>query len=96
MYYTVYMNRTQQLICVGLLIFPSISWGWGRPATATTTIEARVTTWTENPCDYGNRFTEACEYAKRHILFPEAARPGDEPVDWTNTIPNQTTVTNYE
>ena len=65
------------------LVIPAQVWAWGEPATATTTVEARVTMWTENPCDYGTRFQEACEYARTYNLFPEA-RLVEPTVGWTS------------
>ena len=41
---------------------------WGQPATATTTIEARVTHWTEDPCDFPQHH-DKCEI-KQELNIP--------------------------
>jgi hypothetical protein len=102
----------KNVFLVILMVFPTQIMAWGQPASATTTVEARITGWTENPCDYGTRFQEACDYARRHNLFPEVsfsqqvdtfhAMPDPSAPTTTTTVKDYgsfittTTTTNYE
>ena len=81
-----------------ILIIPSLVYGWGQPASATATVEANITGWTENPCNYGDRYREQCEYAKQHNLFPDSMVESHPATSWTSLSepnPTVTTTTDY-
>jgi hypothetical protein len=75
-----------------LLLFTTQVQAWGTPATATTTVEARIVRWTENPCDMGDRYWKECDYARRTNMFPQPPDP-DDPCPWCAP---QTSVQDYE
>lgn len=76
-----------QLLLIGSLILPQTALGWGQPATATTTIQANITHWTEDPCDFPEH-QDKCE-VKQELNIPVV--PVRIP-----TSTKQGNVTNYE
>jgi hypothetical protein len=46
------MIKSEHLLATLLTVVSFSTYGFGQPATAITTVEARITHWTEDPCDF--------------------------------------------
>ncbi len=62
------MIKTEHLIAVLLTVVSFSTYGFGQPATATAIIEARITHWTEDPCDFPEH-QDKCEL-KQELNIP--------------------------
>ena len=81
------MIKFEHLIAILLTITSFSAYGFGQPATATTTVEARITNWTEDPCDFPEH-QDKCEL-RRELNIPIVRVR--VPVST-----NQNNITNYE
>ena len=50
-----------------LMVIPSVVCAWGESSTATTTIEACITHWTEDPCDFPEH-QDKCDIKREHNI----------------------------
>ena len=57
-----------------LLLFSTQVYAWGEPATATTTVQANITHWTEDPCDFPEH-QDKCTTAPEYEPVPGSAAP---------------------
>lgn len=81
------MIKLEHLLATLLTIVSFSTYGFGQSATATTTVEARITHWTEDPCDFP-KHQNKCEI-KQELNIPVV--PVRTP---TSTTLNN--ITNYE
>jgi len=81
------MIKLEYLLATLLTVASFSTYGFGQSATATATVEARITHWTEDPCDFPEH-QDKCE-VKQELNIPvvQARTP-------TNTTQNN--ITNYE
>ena len=81
------MIKIEHLLAILLTVTCFNTYGFGLPSTATTTVEARITHWTEDPCDFPEH-QDKCEL-KQELNIPVA--PISIP-----TSTSQNNITNYE
>ena len=62
------MIKLEHLIAILLTAASFSAYGFGQPAIATTTVEARITNWTEDPCDFPEH-QDKCEL-KQELNIP--------------------------
>lgn len=62
------MIKLEHLLAILLTAASFSTYGFGQPATATTTVEARITHWTEDPCDFPEH-QDKCEL-KQELNIP--------------------------
>jgi hypothetical protein len=83
----VHMIKLEHVIAILLAVASFGAYGFGQLATATTTVEARITHWTEDPCDFPEH-QDKCE-VRQELNIPVI----------TVRMPASTTqnsITNYE
>ena len=81
------MIKLEYLLATLLTVASFSTYGFGQSATATATVEARITHWTEDPCDFPEH-QDKCE-AKQELNIPGV--PVRMPTSTT-----QNNITNYE
>ena len=83
----VQMIKLEYLIAILLAVASFGAYGFGQLATATTTVEARITHWTEDPCDFPEH-QDKCEMKQELNIPVYTVR--------TPTSTTQNNITNYE
>ena len=81
------MIKSRQLFATLLTVASFNAYGFGQPATATTIVQARITHWTEDPCDFPEH-KDKCE-VMQELNIPVV----------TVSVPSatiQNNITNYE
>ena len=81
------MIKLEHLLAILLTAASFSTYGFGQPATATTTVEARITHWTEDPCDFPEH-QDKCE-ARQQLNIPAV-------LVRTPTSTTRNNITNYE
>jgi hypothetical protein len=80
------MIKIEHMLAISLTVVSFSTYGFGQPATATATIQARITHWTEDPCDFPEH-QDKCE-VKQELNIPVMPR--------TPASTTQNNITNYE
>ena len=81
------MIKTEHLLATLLTVASFSTYGFGQPVAATTTVVARITHWTEDPCDFPDH-QDKCEVKQELNISVVPVR-----IPVTTTRNN---ITNYE